>query len=154
MEGRTQTSIIPKIEKDGLIDREGNLSEIRNMKSNNNKEVCQKEADTKGNTKAAKYSVRELPKSKNQKEDNKLKLNPHSTSYVPAKKSNNEEMYNLLINMIQQQAASEAELECFDGNPLEYKPLCRSIQRSSRKMDSKTKGKAAKTTEIYKGRGS
>ena len=57
-----------------MRDREGNLSEIRNMKSNsNNKEVCQKEADVKYNIKAAKYSVRELPKSKNQKEDNKLK---------------------------------------------------------------------------------
>ena len=56
-----------------MRDRKGNLSEIRNMKSNSNKEVCQKEADVKYNIKAAKYSVRELPKSKNQKEDNKLK---------------------------------------------------------------------------------
>ena len=34
--------------------------------------------------------------------------------------SNNEEMYDLLINMIQQQAAPEVELKCFHGNPLEY----------------------------------
>ena len=48
MEGKTQTSIIPKIEKDGLMDRARNLSEIRNMNSNsNNKEGCQKEADIK-----------------------------------------------------------------------------------------------------------
>ena len=118
MEGKTQTSIIPKIEKDGLMDRAKNLSEIRNMNSNsNNKEGCQKEADIKGNIKAAKYSVGELPKSKNPKEDNKLKLTPHAT-YVPVKVSNNEEMHDL-INMIQQQAAPEVELECFDGNPLE-----------------------------------
>ena len=52
MEGGTQTSIISEIEKNGLLDREGNLSEIRIMNSNsNNKEVCQKEADVKGNTK-------------------------------------------------------------------------------------------------------
>ena len=121
MEGKTQTSIVPKIEKDGLMDRARNLSKIRNMNSNsNNKEGCQKETDIKGNVKAAKYSVGKLPKSKNQKEDNKLKLNPHATSYVPVKMSNNEEMYDLLINMIQQQAAPEVELECFDGNPLEY----------------------------------
>ena len=71
MEGKTQTNIIPKIEKDGLMDRAGNLSEIRNINSNsNNKEGCQKEADIKCN-KIVKYSVGELPKSKNQKEDNK-----------------------------------------------------------------------------------
>ena len=121
MEVKTQTSIIPKIEKDGLMDRARNLSEIRNMNSNsNNKEGCQKEDDVKGNIKAAKYSAGELPKSKDQKEDNKLKLNSHATSYVPVKMSNNEEMYHLLINMIQQQAAAEVELRCFDGNPMEY----------------------------------
>ena len=53
---------------------------------NSNKEGCQKEADVKGNTKAPKYSIGELPK---------LKLNPHGTSYVPAKMSNNEEMGGL-----------------------------------------------------------
>ena len=111
MEGGTQTSIIPKIEKDRLVDREGYLSEIRNMKSNsNNKEVYQKEAYVKGNTETGKYSVGELPKSKSQKEDNKLKLNPYTTSYVPAKVRNNEEMYDLLINMIQQQAAPGVRL--------------------------------------------
>ena len=121
MEARTQASIIPKIEKDGLMDRVRNLSGFRYMSSNSNsKEVCQKEADVRGNMKAAKHSVGELPKSKNQKEDNKLKLNPHATSYVPAKMSNNEEMYELPINMIQQQVAPKVELECFDGNPLEY----------------------------------
>ena len=66
------------------------------------------------------YSARELSKLKNQKEDNKLKLNPHATSYVLVKMSNNEEMYNLLIYIIQQQTVPEVELECFDGNPLEY----------------------------------
>ena len=66
------------------------------------------------------YSVRELSKLKNQKEDNKLKLNPHATSYVLVKMTNNEEMYNLLIYIIQQQTVPEVELECFDGNPLEY----------------------------------
>ena len=34
--------------------------------------------------------------------------------------SHNEEMYDLMINMIEQQAAPEVELECFDGNPLKY----------------------------------
>ena len=88
MEGRTQTIIIPKIQKkkDGLMDRARNMSEIRNKNMNSNKEGCQKEADVKGNTKAPKYSVGELPK---------LKLNPHGTSYVPAKMSNNEEMGGL-----------------------------------------------------------
>ena len=101
MEGKTQASIISEIEKGGLMDRVRNLSEIRNMNNNsNNKESCQKEADIKGNIKAAKYSVGELPKSKNQKEDNKLEVNPLATSYVPVKISNNEEMYNLLISMI------------------------------------------------------
>ena len=91
------------------------------MNSNsNNKEGCHKEADVKGTIKAAKYSVGELPKSKDQMEDNKLKLNPHATSYVPVKMTNNEEMHHLLINMIQQQPAPEVKLECFDGNPLEY----------------------------------
>ena len=81
MEARPQASIIPKIEKDGLMDRERNLSEFRYMNSNSNsKEVCEKEADVRGNTEAVKYSVGELPKSKNQKEDNKLKLNPYATS--------------------------------------------------------------------------
>ena len=102
------------------MDRARNISEIRNMNINSKKEDCQKEADVKGNIKAAKYSVGELPKSKNQKEDKKLKLSPHATSHVPAKVSNNEEMYDLLIDMIQQQAAPAVELECFDGNPLEY----------------------------------
>ena len=74
-----QTSIIPKIEKDGLMDRPRNISEIRNMNINSNQEVCQKEADVNGNTKTAKYSVGELLKSKSQKEDSKLKLNPHAT---------------------------------------------------------------------------
>ena len=32
--------------------------------------------------------------------------------------SNNEEIYNLLINIIQQQEAPDIELECFDVNPL------------------------------------
>ena len=90
MEGTTQTSINPKTEKDGLMGRARNISEIRNMNISSNKEGCQKEMDVKGNTKAAKYSVGELPKSNNQKEDNKLKLNPHATSYVPAKMSNNQ----------------------------------------------------------------
>ena len=63
IEGKTQTSIIPKIEKDGLMDRARNLSEIRNMNSNsNNKEGCQNEADIEDNIKAAKYSVEKLPK--------------------------------------------------------------------------------------------
>ena len=34
--------------------------------------------------------------------------------------SNNEEMYDLLINLIQQQEAPVAKLDCFNGNPLEY----------------------------------
>ena len=106
MEGKTQTSIIPKIEKNDLMDQAINLSEIRNMNSNsNNKEGCQKETDVKGNTKVAKYSVGELQKLKNQMENNKLKCNPHATSYVPVKMRNNEKMYHLLKNMIQQQAA-------------------------------------------------
>ena len=71
LEGRTKTSIISKIKKDELMDRTTNLPEIRNLNISSNKEGCQKEADVKGNTKAAKYSVGELPKSKNQKEDNK-----------------------------------------------------------------------------------
>ena len=57
MEGRPQTSIILRTEKDGLIDRAKNTSEIRNMNINSNKEGCQKEADVKGNTKAATYSI-------------------------------------------------------------------------------------------------
>ena len=90
MEGTTQTNINATTEKDGLMGRARNISEIRNMNISSNKEGCQKEMDVKGNTKAAKYSVGELPKPKKQKEDNKLKLSPHTTSYVPAKMSNNE----------------------------------------------------------------
>ena len=90
------------------------------MNINSNKEDYQKEADVKAITKKAKYCVGVLSKSKNQKEDDKLKINSHATSYVTAKMSNNEEIYNLLINIIQQKAASEVELECFEGNPLEY----------------------------------
>ena len=80
MVGRTQTSIIPRIEKHGLIDRARSMLEIRNMNINSNKEVFQKEAHVKGKTKAAKYSVGELTKSriKSQKKDNKLKLNSHA----------------------------------------------------------------------------
>ena len=81
-----------------------------------------------------------------------MKLNPHATSYVPVKMSNNEEVYDLLINMIQQQAAPEVDLKCFHGNPLEYNH--RSIQRSRGEMDSGTKVKIAETIKIYKGRGS
>ena len=147
MEGKTQTSIVPKIEKDGLMDRARNLSKIRNMNSNsNNKEGCQKETDIKGNVKAAKYSVGKLPKSKNQKEDNKLKLNPHATSYVPVKMSNNEEMYDLLINMIQQQAAPEVELECFDGNPLEYNHFVNLFREVVEKWIPEPKGRLLKYT--------
>ena len=51
------------------MDRARNILEIRSMNINSNKENCQKEADVKGNTKAAKYSDGELPKSKNQKEE-------------------------------------------------------------------------------------
>ena len=93
------------------------------MKSNSNKkEGCQKEAGVKGNPKTTKYYVGELPKSKDQKEDkNQLKLNPHATLYVPGKMSNNGKMYDLLINMIQQQETPDLELECFDEKPLEYK---------------------------------
>ena len=57
MEGTTQTSINPKTEKDGLMGRARNISEIRNMNISSNKEGCQKEADVKGNTKAATYSI-------------------------------------------------------------------------------------------------
>ena len=39
---------------------------------------------------------------------------------MSAKMSNNEKMYAPLINIIQQQAATESELKCFDGNSLEY----------------------------------
>ena len=53
------------------MDRTRNLQEIRNINISSNKEGYQKEADVKDNTKAAKYSVGKLPKSKNQKEDNK-----------------------------------------------------------------------------------
>ena len=85
------------------MDKARNLSDIRKTNSNTNNKGCQqKEADVKGNTKAVKHSVGELPQSKKQKEDNKLTLNPHAKSYVPAKMSNNEEMYDLLINMTQQ----------------------------------------------------
>ena len=101
------------------MNRARNLSEIRNMNINSNKEGYQKEADVKAITKKAKYCVGVLSKSKNQKEGDKLKLSSHATSYVTAKMSNNEEIYNLLINIIQQKAASEVELECFEGNPLE-----------------------------------
>ena len=83
IQGRTQTSAIPKIEKDGLMDTVRNLSEIRNMNSNSNKkESCQKEADVKCNTKAAKYFVEEIPKSKYPKEDKKkVKLNLYATHW-------------------------------------------------------------------------
>ena len=66
------------------MDRARNLSEIRNNNSNsNNKEGYQKEVDVKGNTKATKHSIRELTKSKDQKEDkNKLKLNSHATLHM------------------------------------------------------------------------
>ena len=39
---RTQTSIIPKTEKDRLMNRARNLSEIRNMNNNSNNKGCQK----------------------------------------------------------------------------------------------------------------
>ena len=42
MQGRIQTSIILMIRKDGLMDRARNISEIRNMNINSNKEGCQK----------------------------------------------------------------------------------------------------------------
>ena len=67
------------------------------------------EADVKSNTKVANNPAAELTKSKNQEED-KLKLNPHATSYVPAKMSDNGEIDGLLINMIQQQVTPEVEL--------------------------------------------
>ena len=101
------------------MERARTVSEIRNMNINSNKEGSQKKSDVKGNTKAAKYSIGELPKLKNQKEDNKMKLMPHAAPYVLAKMSNNEELQDLLINMIQQQAATDIDLDCFDGNPLE-----------------------------------
>ena len=151
MEGRTQASIITKIEKGGLMDRARNISEIRNTNINSNKKGCQKEADVKGNTKAAKYSVGELPKSKNQKEENKLKLNPLATSYVPAKMSNNEEMYNLLINMIQQQAAPEVELECFDGNPLEYNHFADLFREVVEKWIPEPKGRLLRLLKYTRG---
>ena len=111
MKGRTQTSITPMIEKDRLMKRAKNLSEIKNMNSNSNIKGCQKEAEDKGIAKAVKYLVGEVPKSKDQKEDkNKLKFNNlHATSYGPMKMRNNVEIHNLLINMIQQQTAPEAE---------------------------------------------
>lgn len=106
MEGKIQTNSIPKIKKDRLMDRARNLSKIRNIISKSNNKGCQKEVDVKDDTEAAEDSVAEIPKWKEQTEDkNKLKLNPHATLYVPSKIRNNEEMYGLLINMIQQQAA-------------------------------------------------
>ena len=151
MEGRTQINITSKIEKDGLMDRARNISEIRNMNINSNKEGCQKEADVKGNIKAAKYSAGELLKSKNQKEDKKLKLNPHATSYVPAKVSNNEEMYDLLIDMIQQGAAPAVELECFDGNPLEYNHFLDLFREVVDKWISEPKGRLLRLFKYTRG---
>ena len=49
------------------MNRARNLSEIRNMNINSDKEGYQKEADVKAITKKAKYCVRVLSKSKNQK---------------------------------------------------------------------------------------
>ena len=48
---------------------------------------------------------------------------------------NNEEMYGLLMNMVEQQAVPDIELECFDGYPLE---LFGHIQKSNGEMDSRT----------------
>ena len=47
-----------------------------------------------------------------------MKLNPDAGSYVPVKMANNKEMYGLLMNMVEQQAVPDIELECFDGYPL------------------------------------
>ena len=61
-----------------------------------------------------------MSKSLEPKEDKKkLKLNPDAASYVLVKMVNNGEMYGLLMNMIEQQAAPDIESECFDGNPFE-----------------------------------
>ena len=133
------------------MDRARNISEIRNMNINSKKEGCQKEADVKGNIKAAKYSVGELPKSKNQKEDKKLKLSPHATSHVPTKVSNNEEMYDLLIDMIQQQAAPAVELECFDGNPLEYNHFLDLFREVVDKWISEPKGRLLRLFKYTRG---
>ena len=53
------------------------------------------------------------------KDKKKLKLNPDAACYVPVKMVNNGEIYGLLMNMIEQQAAPDTESECFGGNPLE-----------------------------------
>ena len=65
-----------------------------------------------------------------------MNLNPDAGSYVPVKMANNEEMYGLLMNMVEQQAVPDIELECFDGYPL--KQLFGHIQKSNGEMDSRT----------------
>ena len=65
--------------------------------------------------------------------------------------SNNEEMYNLLINMIQQQAAPEVEIACFDENPLEYNHFADLFREVVEKWIPESKGRLLRLLKYARG---
>ena len=65
--------------------------------------------------------------------------------------SNNKEMYNLLINMIQHQAAPEVESECLDGNPLEYNHFVVLFREVVEKWIPEPKGKLLRLLKYTRG---
>ena len=60
-------------------------------------------------------------------------------------------MYNLLINIIQQEAATEVELECFDGNPLEYKNFADLFREEVEKWIPEPKGSLPRLFKYARG---
>ena len=60
-------------------------------------------------------------------------------------------MYNLLINIIQQEAATEVELECFDGNPLEYKNFADLFSEEVEKWIPEPKGSLPRLFKYARG---
>ena len=60
-------------------------------------------------------------------------------------------MYNLLINMIQQLAAPEVELECFDRNPLEYNHFADLFREEADKWIPEPKGMLMRLLKYTRG---
>ena len=65
--------------------------------------------------------------------------------------NNNEEMYNLLIDIIQQQAAPAVELECIDGKPSEYNHVADLFREVVEKWIPEEKGRLLRLLKYIRG---
>ena len=141
LEGSKETNTVKSKADNSIKQKQTGVTE-QNFKTDN--------ATTKPDAVKSKFSKDDYI-NKNRTYPTYTKLNPDATSYTPATKIQDQNMYGLLMSMIQQQAAPDVELECFDGNPLEYNHFVDLFTEVVEKWIPEPKGRLLRLLKYTKG---